>query len=161
MASIRRNNAIVNDIDKKGKSQELLEKMSLHWDDDLHWDSIFMQRSLSNFRAEEMLLNLIPSSAFLLEGLFNILRLIRYRILNWIKFLTSWQNWWDSRVRVGLGYRGKRNLGPNDFPPRSSKMSSLLSSIISGWSGLINPCSSSSLFGDEKRPYPPLLWLRK
>ena len=55
MASIRRNNAIVNDIDKKGKSQELLEKMSLHWDDDLRWDSIFMQRSLSMFRAEEML----------------------------------------------------------------------------------------------------------
>lgn len=55
MASIRRNNAIVNDIDKKGKSQELLEKMSLHWDDDLRWDSIFMQRSLSMFRAGEML----------------------------------------------------------------------------------------------------------
>ena len=64
IASIRRNNAIVNNRDKKGKSQELLEKMLLQWADDLHWDSIFMQRSLSMFKAEEMLLLLFPLPLF-------------------------------------------------------------------------------------------------
>ena len=41
VASIRRNNAIVNHIEKKGKSQKLLGKVSLHWEDDFRWDSIF------------------------------------------------------------------------------------------------------------------------
>ena len=57
IASIRRNNAIDNNIDKQqGKSQKLLGK-ALHWDDDLRWDSIFTH-------AKQLLLDYLQSSNF-------------------------------------------------------------------------------------------------
>ena len=58
IASIRKNNAIVNNIDKKGKSQKLLTKVSLRWDDNFwSWDSIFMH-------AKQLWLDYVESSYF-------------------------------------------------------------------------------------------------
>lgn len=82
IASIRKNNAIVNNIDKKGKSQKPLGKMLLHWDDDLCWDSIFMH-------AKQLWLDYVQSSNFtpripfqLGIGLFIIWELIQSNLIN-------------------------------------------------------------------------------
>ena len=116
IASIRKNNAIVNNIDKKGKSQKLLTKVSLRWDDNFWKHSIFMH-------AKQLWLDYVQSSNFTPDSVSTWNRFIYHLGIKTVK-PCLYGHWGSYMSKVSVLSRLKSRA---IFSKRQSKLSVMMS----------------------------------